>query len=498
MIPIAQGTKEIGSKDFSGGLNTISDFFTLAENESPDALNVKFNFDGSVQKRPGYVALTNAAIGPGGGYGLFDFGVASINNLMAAVGTGLFYSPDFGVTWIQILTNKAAQRTYYSRVKDWAIATDDAYDQPYYWTGSAGAVGTTAGWMVQMNSAPSCRYSMEYQGYGLLMNDTVNTLKIAYEDTNTFLSGDWGDYFSIPAERSDQITGGTVLNNKAYVFTKYKIFRVTFVGGNPDFAYVEVKNFGFVPGAWSKVSLKDAGEVIIGLSYDKRIRVFDGSNDTIISDKVEADNKLSDFALSKLSDAQLENSNATSDSAEQVWKLSVCVAPSADITHTLCLNLRNLAFYVHTYSSPMVSMVMTESAGKQYLVGQGSNSRVFQMDTSNTDAGIAIQDKYVSPFIFDESPTKVTKGTKTSFFFAVSSANSVYLEDRTNFNNTWTLREIFTIPSITSSNQVKKTTDLPVTFNAYQYKISSSSGTSDAWKLNRVDGLYISRGYGKG
>lgn len=488
---ISSKVKDIKNSDFSGGLNTVSDFFTLKENESPDAIDVKFNFDGSMEKRPGYVALTNAAIATGGGFGLFDYGVAAVNNILAAVGTGIFYSTDLGTTWTQILTSKAAQRTYFTRIKDWAIATDDAYDLPYYWTGSAVS-------MVQLNSAPTVKFAMEYQGYGLLLNDTYNTLRVAYEDTNTLLTGDWGDYFTIPAERSDQITGGTVLNNKAYTFTKYKIFRLTFVGGNPDFAYVEVKNFGFVPGAWSKVSVGNVGEVIVGLCYDKRVRIFDGADDKIISDKVEADNKLSPFTLSKIEDAQLGKANSTVDTAEQVWKLNVCLTPSSNTTHTLCLNLRNLAFYAYSYSSSMVNMVMSESAGKQYLVSQGSNGRIYQMDTSNTDAGVAINDRFVSPFIFDVDPVKVTKGHKTSFFFGVSSANDVYLEDRTNFSNNWETRAIFDIPSITTSNQIKRTTDLPLTFNAYQYKISSSSGTSEAWKLNRVDGLYISRGYGKG
>ena len=485
--------KDISAKDFSGGLNTISDFFSLKPNESPDSMDMKFNFDGSVQKRPGCLKKNTSYLTTGSGFGAFDFGVANINNVLVAAGTGVLFSTDLGVTWTNIQSSKTATITYFTRIKDYAIYTDDAYDVAYYWNGSAAVK------MAILNvSAPLCRFALDFQGFGILMNQTSNTLKVFYEDNNTLLSGDWGDSFTLPGSRSDEVTGGAVLNNKAYIFTKYKIFRLTYVGGNPDFAYVEVKSFGFVPDAWDKVSLGDVGEVIIGLCYDKRIRLFDGSDDKLISDKVENDNGLCSFALSKINETAIDKSNSKTDLAEQVWKLNVAIAPSTNLTHMLCLNLRNLAFYAYNYSTPIIGMVMTESAKKQYLVGVGNDANFYQMDTSNTDATFPIPEYFTSPFIFSDSPASVTKGQKANFFFAVSSANNVYMDSRTNFSNTWERQETFVIPSITSSNQIKRAVDVPITFNAYQYRLSSSAGTSEAWKLNRVDGLFKSSGYGAG
>ena len=485
-----QNIKELPSKDFSGGLNTTS-IFNIQPNETPDAINVKYNVDGSMQKRPGYI---RKALASSSGFGIFDYGVATINNVIVACGTGVFYTTDLGASYVQIQTGKSASITHFNRIKDYAIYTDDAYDPPYYWTGSS----TTQMELIAPGSAPACRFTLDFQGYGLFMNHTANTLKIYYQDANTLLSGRYVDYFTLaPAERSDAITGGTVLNNKAYVFTKYKIFRLTYVGGNPDFAYTPVKSFGFVPGAYDKVNMGES-EFIVGLCYDKRIRVFDGGDDKVISDKIEFDNGVCPFHLIDIQDNAIEKSSSVKDTTEQVWKLNLCMAPSNYPTHTLCLDLRSLSYYVYQYSSKFVGMVMTESANKQYLVSLNTQGHVCQMNTSNTDETTPITEYHTSPTLYDQSPSKVNKTAKIDFFFATGSCNNVYLEDRTNFDNAWKTRETFLITNDSTKNQIKKAVDIPLTFNAYQYKISSSSGTAEAWKLTKADVLMNSKGYGQG
>ena len=67
-----QKIRDISSKDFSGGLNTISDFFSLKPNESPDSMDVKFNFDGSMQKRPGCLKKNTSYLTTGSGFGAFE------------------------------------------------------------------------------------------------------------------------------------------------------------------------------------------------------------------------------------------------------------------------------------------------------------------------------------------------------------------------------------------------------------------------------------------
>ena len=57
---------DLAQEDFTGGLNTISDFFQIAKEQSPNVMNVDFNFDGSLSKRGGYKRQNSTALISGG------------------------------------------------------------------------------------------------------------------------------------------------------------------------------------------------------------------------------------------------------------------------------------------------------------------------------------------------------------------------------------------------------------------------------------------------
>ena len=54
-----------GDVNFNGGLNSAGGNLSLQDNESPDLLNVDFNFLGSVLKRNGYTLLNSTPLGGG-------------------------------------------------------------------------------------------------------------------------------------------------------------------------------------------------------------------------------------------------------------------------------------------------------------------------------------------------------------------------------------------------------------------------------------------------
>ena len=73
---------DLTSQDFSKGLNTIQDIFKLAREETPNAMNVKFDFDGKMLKRLGTNTRNNVSLSQSSGtigvttagWTLFDFG----------------------------------------------------------------------------------------------------------------------------------------------------------------------------------------------------------------------------------------------------------------------------------------------------------------------------------------------------------------------------------------------------------------------------------------
>ena len=82
-------------------------------------------------------------------------------------------------------------------------------------------------------------------------------------------------------------------------------------------------------------------------------------------------------------------------------------------------------------------------------------------------------------------------------YFSPRSSGRIYVQDRVDFNGTFRNKFNFQIEDTGGIVQVMKAIDIPDTFNTYQWRILSSSGTSEAWKLNRVDGFIQGMGIGK-
>jgi len=425
----------------------------------------------------------------------FDFGASDIRWLTVAAGTGIYASSNMGITFVNIATDRTSGYQYFERSKNVLISCSDSYDENLFWAGSA---GTQMGLL--NNSAPLARYAVNFQGYLILLNTNTRKRGFYYEDENTQLTGDWADSFDLPSSQDDEITGATILRKKLYVSTKYKLFRVTFVGGNPDWSYLEIKDWGYVPRTMEKVSLPEIGEVIVGMSWDRRLRLFDGADDRIVSDNIENDNGMCDFAMEKVSYAGsgLTTCFSERDTNEEVYKLCVPIgASTTETTHFINLDARSLAFYPDS-NRRFQTMVMTESSNRRFLMAADKSGRVYILNSGNQDQGVtAIDDVFDSSFLFQNSPSQSHKAQKIDLYFSVTSSNRLYLYDRTDFSNTFKLRDSFTVLNTESINQVVKSIDIPISFNVYQYRISSSSGTNDPWRLNRADYFVSPAGIGR-
>lgn len=433
------------------------------------------------------------------GFGMFDFGAGKSNgqdlrwNVIAA-GTGIYASSNRGVTYVVIATDRGADFQYFARIKNLLLATSETGNRVLYWSGSGGTsmVGLPVG------SAPAAKFALEFEGFALLMNDPSNQRQITYEDNDLVLTGPWNRSFEIPGSQGNEITGGAILNGKAYVFTKTSVHRLSAVGGNPDIAESTIKTtFGAIPRTIKKVSYKDFGEVLMFLSYDRKLRIFDGTDEQVISSIIEEDNGLSEFYMNNLNERQLNRAHAELIEDEQVYRLWCVLAPSSEITHAINVNLRTGAMYPYRQDG-LRSAVIAESGNTRILLGVKRDGFVHHLDTGNTDAGIPINEHYTSPFLFDKSPKTATKSQQLDFYFAATSSGRLYLEDQTAFSDAFSgLRGTIDLVAGGGSVQVLKTIDLPITSNVYRYKLSSSASTADPWQLNRQDWTFNSLGMGR-
>ena len=425
----------------------------------------------------------------------FDFGASNIRWLTVAAGTGVYASSNLGLTWVTIATDRTATYQYFERSKNALIATSDLYDTVLAWTGSSGTS------MVRANSnAPFCKYSINFQGFLILLNSNTRKRGFFYQDENTQLTGTWASSFDIPSTQDDEITAAFVFRKNMYVSTRYFLYRVSYVGGNPDFSFEKVKDWGYVSRTVKQIYVEGVGQVVAGLCWDGKGRFFDGSDDQIFTDNVEQDNGLCEFALDNLSFSGSGPliSFAETDYNENVYKLVVAIgALSNQTTHMLNYDGRGKSFYPFSRQH-FNTMTMAESGNRRFLMAFDRSGYVHMLNSGNLDGNTTpIDEHYDSCLVFEKSPTQAQKGHQTNLFFSNASCGTIYYLDRTNYDNNYSLRETISIPGTEKKFQIHEVVDVPVEYNVYQWRITSSSGTNDPWKLQRYDHMNKGTGIGK-
>lgn len=424
----------------------------------------------------------------------FNFGASAIRWLMVSAGTGVYASSNLGLTWVTVASDRIANYQYFERSKNVLIATSDSYDTPLAWSGSANTFMT-----VVNSNAPLCRYSVNFQGFLVLLNSNIRKRGFFYQDENTQLTGTWASSFDIPSSQDDEITVSFILRRYLYISTRYYLYRISYVGGNPDFSYLKVKDWGYIPRTVKEFYVEGVGQVVAGLCWDGKGRLFDGSDDQIFTDNVEQDNKLCDFSLDKLSFSGSGPiiSFAEIDFNENVYKLVVAIgADSTQTTHMINYDGRSKTFYPFQRQH-FNTMVMAESANRKFLMAFDRSGYCHMLGSGNLDGNTTvINEHYASNLIYEKSPAQIQKGHQTHYFFSNESCGRLYIQDRIDFDNAYKLRESFIISGSDQKFHIHKVIDIPETYSTYQWQISSSSGTSDPWKLQRYDHMMKGLGIG--
>ena len=433
-------------------------------------------------------------------WGMYDFGASSLRWLMVSAGTGIYASSNMGLTFVTAATTRTQNYQSFERSKNVLIMTSDAYDLPLYW---AGSVGTYAQ-VLAPASAPSVKFAINYQGYLILMNASTNKRRFYYSDDSVQLTSDWTDYFDLPSSADDEITAAFIVNRILYVSTRYRLYKLSITGGNPDWQYTQVKAWGFVPRTVGICFMQDR-EWAIGMDWNRRIRAFDGFNEMFISDNVESDNGICDFAMSKISysGSGLTYSNGIFDPIEQEYRLNVVIGQqSSQTTHSILLNTRSKALYPYANQSYQ-AMCTAESDNRLHLMACDRAGLVHVLNSGNTDAGVPINEIYESPFIFNKVPGMVSKGGKIDLFFKPTSAGTIYFQDKADFQKVYPDRRKELDIQETDENgkavtHIYRSIDIPSTHNILQYSLMSSSSTTEPWVLTHTDFYQQSMGIGRG
>jgi len=194
-------------ESFAGGLNLRADQFDLAENESPDMMNVSVDPRGGVAMRSGIDRRNSTALSADV-KGIWGFHTDDgINQLMVNYGTAVAHSASGNFTaFTNITTRTAGSRVYGVTFNN--VAYGVSYDKvSFKWDGSTDAdLGTTIDGSA--GNMPKAQYIAAWNNFVWVGNIEGEKFRLRWSNLNDAEKWSAADYVDIDkGEHGDYITG---------------------------------------------------------------------------------------------------------------------------------------------------------------------------------------------------------------------------------------------------------------------------------------------------
>jgi len=158
------------------------------------------------------------------------------------------------------------------------------------------------------------------------------------------------------------------------------------VAGETIFDYKLVSSSpGAIPRTAKVVAIPGVGEVIMYLGWDKKLRIFDGTDAQVVSIKFEKSNKQSDIYLDNINQAQLGNCHAILDTEQYLYRLFIPNGASGGCNVRLDINYKNMSCSPHTNQEYLSSRIVEDSNGKKWTVVSDYNGTTYFLDRGNID-----------------------------------------------------------------------------------------------------------------
>ena len=253
----------------------------------------------------------------------------------------------------------------------------------------------------------------------------------------------------------DVITGVRILKGKLYVFKRYSIFRITYLGSNPTFQVDQISGFG-CPSHYTIKEVDmggDLGTVLIFLTTDKKLAIFDGYNVQVISDVLtEETNDLfasADDQPLSFSDMNLrfvDLFHAAVNTSTQEYILYSILGSDTSVNYAFVFDYRTGGIYPYDgqiFASSCYALA-TNKVKKLYCSGYTGYTWI--QESGNDDDGTAINAYWVSGKIKQSAVGLLIK----NFLLAInlkeitsSSTLTMNFQFRLDWNVSWTTAQTF-------------------------------------------------------
>jgi len=236
---------------FTGGLNLRSDQFNLADNESPDLLNVVVDPRGGIRQRDGVDRLNTTALGADV-KGIWSLHTDSgTNHILVNYGTAVAYSTGSNFTDLSGITARTAGSRVYGMTMNNVAYGVSGDKVSFKWDGSSAAdLGTTLDGSA--GNFPQCQYVAFWNNFAWAANtvESATNYKYRVRWSNSNDPERWAaaNYVDIDkGEHGDYITGLVPAGDKLLVFKSNSVYAI-FGWDSDSFQVVNLTNdVGSVP-----------------------------------------------------------------------------------------------------------------------------------------------------------------------------------------------------------------------------------------------------------
>ena len=322
---------------------------------------------------------------------------------------------------------------------------------------------------------------------------------IRYSDLSDYTTWTAANTLNVNTNDGDVITGMRILKGKLYIFKRYSIHRISYLGSNPTFQVDQILGIG-CPAHYTIKEVElggDTGTVLIFLTTDKKLAIFDGYNVQIINDSLTeetndlfgaSDDQPLSFADMNLVYADLFHAVVKTDTSEYI--LYCVLGSDTSINYAFVFDYKTGGIYPYDGQIFASSCYPISTNKSKILYCAGYSGYMWQQESGDSDDGSAISAYWVSGKIKPSLVSMLTKALLLGLNLKeVSSASTLNLDFqfRIDWNVSWTTTEVFAYNRADAYTFGKTALfDIGTIENMLQIKIKENS-TNPAVTLYGVD-----------
>ncbi len=507
---------------FGGGLNTTSGPLNIADNESPNCKNVCSGVSGTIQRRNGYSTLGGASMGEANtdGNGVYDYWTdENTHYLMAYIGTSLYKTDSVGGSFdgvMDAVTFGTAMSNNYMEFEQFNVSGTNYLIMATHGRDKLQKYdGTTCTDLSTDADMPKPKYIKQWMGFLFCANLSGYESRVYYNTSSGNISGstDWSStkFEEIRTDDGDFITGQAVLKGRLYTFKRYSIHRWTYYGGTPLFGIkTAVSGIGAVSSkSIININHPKYGDILVFLGADGRFYAFDGSNVVPISAKIENDNRVSEFNLSKINRTNATKACAVDYKEKHMY---MCWAPTGT-NNNWCISWD----YYNDAWWPLQginarSCGVGESGGKHLVYFMVDTGSVYVFDSGNSDGSSNISAVYDTKNFNYGNQTMLKGHRYIELQLKNIGSYSLNLQHRSDWVTSWgdaaslsmygdgfilgdDVNGVLGTSQLGGNTGTMRTEDLPIISHSEQFRFSTNN-TNPAWQVYAADIVLGATGYG--